>query len=54
MKRNSRTVLFCLATFLVGAYVGFWFKGQIAVDACLDAGGAWQSAGQYCVGIAPD
>jgi hypothetical protein len=29
---------------------GWWFREQAAIDACLDAGGRWETRGGYCLG----
>lgn len=35
-------------------YAGWRFHEAIAIDRCLDAGGAWHDARHLCVGVAPD
>lgn len=30
--------------------VGWWARGFMAVDACLDAGGRWEARGGFCDG----
>jgi hypothetical protein len=46
-----RFALSLFATLALCAAVGWMAKGWLDVDACLDAGGAWQHSGQYCAGI---
>ncbi|WP_162789438.1 hypothetical protein [Altererythrobacter sp. ZODW24] len=41
-------------TFLVGGALGlvggWWLQKQNLIDACLDAGGRWETNGSYCDG----
>jgi hypothetical protein len=41
-------VLALLATALIAG--GLWLRRKIAVDSCLDRGGAWNQATGACVG----
>lgn len=47
-----KKVLKAASMMQVGALLGVLFGWQfMAIDACLDGGGAWESRGDYCVGI---
>ena len=52
-KRSSfaRRALPLVALLTAGLAAGWWLRGCIAVDACLDAGGTWQEGGSYCEGV---
>ncbi|WP_179102098.1 hypothetical protein [Sphingopyxis sp. KK2] len=50
MTRGIR-ILGVSALVLAGALVGWLLQEQNLIDACLDAGGRWQSSGAYCEGI---
>jgi hypothetical protein len=47
-----RIVLFAalIATAFGSLSAGWWLRGHMAIDDCLDAGGRWEYAGSYCVG----
>ena len=47
MKRRAAAGAALLVLGLLG---GWWLRGCLAVDSCLDAGGAWEDRGGYCVG----
>jgi hypothetical protein len=36
---------------LTALYLGWWARGFVDIDSCLDAGGAWVYEGGYCRGI---
>ncbi|WP_226632458.1 hypothetical protein [Novosphingobium profundi] len=36
------------ALMVVMAGVGFWFSDYLAIDGCLDGGGAWDYEGGVC------
>jgi hypothetical protein len=42
-----------VAGFLLGFGAAWWVQKEMVIDACLDAGGRWQSAGRYCEGVIP-
>jgi hypothetical protein len=37
----------------LGALLGWWARGFLAVDACLDVGGRWEQRGGFCDGARP-
>jgi len=40
-----------VAAVVVGAvWFGWWAKGFLDIDSCLDAGGRWEYNGGYCEG----
>lgn len=45
--------LFLLVGLLLGTSAGWWLQEMNHIDACLDAGGRWQSNGSYCEGVKP-
>jgi len=49
MRRN----ILIAALLALSACFGWWARGYLAVDACLDAGGMWVSHGGYCYGARP-
>ena len=38
------------ASLLAAAAAGWFLRGELAIDACLDRGGRWERAGGFCVG----
>jgi len=38
---------------LAALLLGWWARGYSNIDACLDAGGAWEDRGGYCYGARP-
>jgi hypothetical protein len=47
---RARALFFVLA--LAAAFaLGFWFKGFLLVDRCLDHGGRWNQQDATCEGI---
>ena len=49
MSNRTKTVLLIVVAVSIGAYLGWWFKEQRGIDACLDAGGRWEKQGGYCI-----
>ena len=47
---SNRAKLVIGIAFAVGAASGFWGRGQLQVDRCLDAGGRWSEARGICEG----
>ena len=37
----------------LSAWLGWWARGFLAVDSCLDAGGRWEYRGGFCEGAPP-
>ena len=50
MKPTGRSVAAAAALLIAGLVGGWALRGFMAVDSCLDAGGAWEERGGYCVG----
>jgi len=49
MRRITLLVAF-VATALASLSPGWWLRGHMAIDDCLDAGGRWEYYRAYCVG----
>jgi hypothetical protein len=49
MRRRTAISLFIVVG-IVGLWLGWKAGWYMAVDACLDAGGAWEYHGAYCYG----
>lgn len=47
---SNRSKLVVLIAFVIGVAIGFWVRGQLQVDRCLDAGGRWSEARGICEG----
>ncbi|WP_206753191.1 hypothetical protein, partial [Stenotrophomonas maltophilia] len=47
MKKQSKTVVLLCAIVVIIA-LAFWFRGQMAIDACLDDGGSWNYSTSQC------
>lgn len=45
-----RTAAFLILVALGAASLGWWFRGFVASDACLDHGGRWEARGGFCEG----
>lgn len=45
---GRRFIFAILFSAVVAGYAGWWLRGQSDVDACLDAGGRWETRGSYC------
>lgn len=39
-----------LIALTVGILIGWFIKGYVDSDSCLDAGGRWERSGGYCYG----
>jgi hypothetical protein len=52
MTTRVRSMLL-LAVLLIGILFVLWFRGFVAQDRCLDAGGRWNSGTRSCEGGAP-
>ena len=48
MKLNHALPFIILAVSALAA--GWWLRGQLAIDRCLDNGGRWEKRGGYCEG----
>jgi hypothetical protein len=52
-KQGVRCYLIAAAALLIGIAAGWKASEWLAVDSCLDAGGAWEYQGSYCYGAKP-
>ena len=52
MRPAWRRAVVGAALLILGLVGGWSLRGFMAVDSCLDAGGAWEEQGGYCVGAA--
>ena len=50
MTRRKVAIL-VVFSLIVGGYFGWWLRQQSDIDACLDAGGRWETNGSYCDGV---
>jgi hypothetical protein len=49
MRRRTALILILLVA-TTGSWLGWKAGWYMAIDACLDAGGAWEYQGAYCYG----
>jgi hypothetical protein len=49
-RMKLRSAIIYISLIAVGLALGWWIRGNVAQDACLDAGGKWTSHGGYCYG----
>jgi hypothetical protein len=47
---KTRSAMIYLFLIAVGLALGWWIRGNVAQDTCLDAGGKWVTGGGYCHG----
>jgi hypothetical protein len=47
-QMSRRIILISGIAVVLSAYAGWWAKGFLVIDACLDSGGRWQGNGGYC------
>ena len=52
-KARVRRTLLMIAVLSVGIIIGWQVNNWLAIDSCLDAGGAWEYRGSYCYGVGP-
>ncbi len=45
--RLQRTLL-AIGALLIGMTLGYWFRGWLDVDRCLDRGGRWNYEAGWC------
>ena len=50
MKSCAKFISLLVIALIGGALLGWWLREQRDIDACLDAGGRWETPGGYCVG----
>ena len=50
MRPTRRSAALGAALLILGLIGGWALRGFMAVDSCLDAGGAWEERGGYCAG----
>jgi len=50
---RKKILLAIMLAGVMGAWAGWSVRAFLAVDACMDAGGAWEGRGSYCYGVRP-
>jgi len=50
-RMRKRSILIGVVAAVFAAWAGWSFRSFVAIDDCLDAGGAWQERGSYCYGV---
>jgi hypothetical protein len=45
---KSKKMIFASVTLVILVALGFWLKGCMAVDGCLDSGGRWNYETKTC------
>ena len=49
MSVRKKTIAVAVIGAIAAAYLGWWLREQRDIDACLDAGGRWETPGGYCI-----
>lgn len=49
MTKTKRRVIWLLLVLAVSIPLAIWLYGQLQIDKCLDAGGAWNYEQQSCI-----
>lgn len=50
MRGRRGIVVAALVALVVGLVAGWWIRGQMQIDGCLDAGGRWIHERGFCEG----
>jgi len=49
-RSRAKFISLLVVALIAGAFLGWWLREQRDIDACLDAGGRWETPGGYCLG----